>query len=330
MNVVHRTLLDWAAGLPLPPGAQLLGPARAAARDQVLAELRAEAAEIKARHAAGDPGWTALLRGTVTEAVARHRVLVRALGQGRLRRGLARLDGVMPTERVELMDRDDVPEAVRSAILETLERTHGWIGTFERAYDLLGPFLYPAGLGARPTRLLDIASGHGAFPVAIAQISAARVEALEVTASDINPDYLPLTARRAAAAGVVLENRLLDALGSPLPVGEWDIITCSNALHHFGPGDTAVLLARAIPAARRAVVLLDPYRAASSAPVGVAIFALLGGGRPGMHDTLVSIRKSFVLEEVELIAALTPGAEAASVRFTAPGWWSLVVAQPEA
>ena len=132
---------------------------------------------------------------------------------------------------------------------------------------------------------------------------------VEFTASDIHREYLDLGATRARQAGLASRFELQDALDlSNLKAGDYDVITCTQSLHHFGPGQIAVMFSEASRIATRGVVFIDGARSALTAAAVVGLGLLMFRHRPFAHDALVSFRRFFVPEELALIARLCPGA----------------------
>ncbi len=297
-------------------------------RRQVLVELLAEAApRVASLRAAWDDDRAAArgeLRDLVDALLPRMRaeVLRRAAAASWPRRLCGAVDGRMPVDTVELMDRDDVDDAVKERIITDLDRVQERIGTYDRLLDVAAPYLSPGSSG-RPLRWLDVASGHGGLPLWLARRAASEGPRLEVTASDVNPAFVRLVRERASREGVRVEARVLDALAMDIEPGSFDIVTCTAAIHHLSPGQVAVLYAEAARVARRGVVFLDGYRSPTQLGVALGLFAVSGASRGALHDCAVSVRKMFVPEELGLLAACTPGAERAVAAWVPPGWSAL-------
>lgn len=310
--------------LPQPPGAAWLRALRERVTDDLLAEHRLEVAGVAELWRDGQPERRERLRGLVDRLVTEHRRRVVAEARGPVERPLALLDARLPTDETELMDREDFPRELRERSLQHLDRTiHRVVGSYERAFALVLPWVEAAAGGGAPGSVLDIASGHGGFPVALWTLARRHGLALDVTASDLSADYLRGAADKAARAGVPLATLRLDALAPDLSAASFDIVTCTNSLHHFGAGGIAVLYAEAARIARRGVVFLDPCRASTFGVVAAALYTATGGPRAGTHDAWLTIRKALVPEEVRLLAACTPGAERAQVRWVPPVWWAM-------
>ena len=104
-----------------------------------------------------------------------------------------------------------------------------------------------------------------------------------------------------------------------LAPGSYDVLTCMQSLHHFSPGQVAVMFSEAARVAARGVIFLDGTRSALAA-VGLGGLGLFRYRDPDfVHDALVSFRRFFVAEELELLAQLGPWGGGASARWIAPG-----------
>lgn len=125
-----------------------------------------------------------------------------------------------------------------------------------------------------PTRVLDVAAGHGLFGIALAT----RNPALEVTALDW-PNVLQVAAENAAKAGVAARVHLRpgDALRADLGA-DYDLVLLPNIVHHFDEDATTTLFRRAHaalrPGGRVVVVEMVPDEDRSGPPTSV-LFALV-------------------------------------------------------
>lgn len=121
-----------------------------------------------------------------------------------------------------------------------LEYAHAMAPLFVGASESLADLLLAR--GPAPTRVLDVAAGHGLFGLALAR----RVPELTVTALDW-PSVLPEAAARATAAGVAPRFRTIagSAFTAPLD-GPYDVVIVANFLHHFDAATNARLLQRLV------------------------------------------------------------------------------------
>jgi len=305
---LQRVAARAAALVPDPPALARLS----ALRGEVLDELtRERAADLDRAVTAGRDAYTALAASLVREH--RRRVVARASGLLSL---AARLDARLPTGATEHVDDPALPAARRRAVIADVDRFNRLLGSYVRFLDLLAPLL-PDGGGT----VLDVASGHGCFPLALAAHARDRGLRLRVIASDLRDEYLAIGRAKGDPS---VEFRALDALalrGAFAP-GEVDVITCTQSLHHLDAALVAGFLAEALATAP-GVLFVDAGRAAS-AVAGAAALSLVGTGDPVfVHDAVVSVRRAFVREELALIARCVPGGERVEAIDVRPGFVAL-------
>lgn len=322
-----------AIGRPTPTTAAL-ARARARAADRALEarapELRALAARF-ATEARGDaPEITTAkneLSKLAAEALTDMRREVDADAAG-LRAPLGALDRLWrETSTVELIDRPDFDQGDRVRLMTHLDEMNVTLGAYASFLDVLRPHLAPD----RPTRILDLAAGHGGFLLEVAHLAEQEGLELELVASDIADEYLEIGRRHAEERGLAVRFVVQDALDTTnLGKDAFDLVVCTQSLHHFPPGLVAVLTHEALRIASRAVVLIDGARSKSNA----ALIPLLGVLRyrdlPFAHDSWVSLRKFFAPEELGLLARAgalaTDGAERTiEARFLPPGHLAVVL-----
>lgn len=284
------------AGPPLP--VRVLAPLRREAMERAVVEYGARAAAA---------GTGAELAEVAEAALAemRRSVASGARERGGLAWGLARADVAWADgEGEEYLDDPALDEDLRHDIMDCLDRFNLFLATYDRFFDSLRPLLRPDGC----TRVLDLAAGHGGFAREAAR--RCRAEGLNVhfTATDLKGEYLDMGRTLAEAEGLPVDFAIQDALDlSNLEPGAFDVIMCTQSLHHFPPGLIARMSAAATAMAGRGVLFVDGCRGVR-AGLGAVVF---GTARlkslAWVHDAWVSLRKCFVPEELELLVRL--GAE---------------------
>jgi SAM-dependent methyltransferase len=315
--------------IPQNPLFRVLSTERAHLVDEICAARRAEIARVQASYlAAGKKrGRRSPAREQAEQALAaladdliaelRHKVVRRAASP--LLRLAAELDARLPTAAPEHMDRSDFDESARLATVREVDRWSRTFGSYQLFIELLAPLLTA---GRKTLTVLDVASGVGGFPVALATALGAAAK-VRIISSDVKPEYAQAGARLAAERGLpnltfmTMDGyRLADGLGQRTI----DVVTCTQALHHLGAGGTALLLGQALAVARRGLLFVDLTRSLT----GFLAFNALGwlGGLDGIfrHDAVLSMRKAFVPEELALIARCVPGGERLEAFHVAPGF----------
>jgi precorrin-6B methylase 2 len=166
--------------------------------------------------------------------------------------------------------------------------------------------LLQPGLSSRSSpKVLDIAAGHGAFGVAVAQaFPGAHIYALDWA------NVLQVAQERAQAMGVAERYHLLPGSAFEVEYGSgYDAILLTNFLHHFDPAENEALLKKAHAALHPGgqVVILEfvPNEDRVSPPVP-ALFSLtmLGSTPRGEAYTFAELEKmcrKAGFEEVKLV-----------------------------
>jgi SAM-dependent methyltransferase len=297
-----------------------LGALRSRAVSQVLAEVRPQTGALAAGLAAGEEGARAELAAAAESALAAMRAAVRreARRAGPGKATLAGLDRLWsrPDAR-EHMDDPGLDPGRRSRILAALDHFNAALGSYEIFVDLLRPLLRQGG----PTRILDLASGHGGFALAAARVARAEGLALAITASDLRREYLDLGEAAARREELPVRFRVQDARDlSGLAAERFDVVTSTQSLHHLPPGLVAVTFEAAVRAAARGVVFVDGCRSLRTG-FGLGLFNSLRYRHGAfVHDTWVSARRFYVPEELELLARIGPWGDGVEARWAAPGF----------
>ena len=323
---VERRSARLSRKLPPPPFLnQLTSVEHAIARDMLVQhadDIQAAGYEFltslaEARRGHGEPR-TAPMELIAERLISEVRARMECMPWDRPLLGLvARLDQRMPTSVREFMDDTRLAKSTRRRLVPALDRHTRRAGDYLVLVDLLAPLLAPE-LG-EPTTVFDIGSGPGGFPIALARTT----PNVRVVASDIDTDYLALGRARAKRLGLrdVVEFRRVDAFRLPSELQDQrpDVISCTRTLHHFGARGTTRLLALSLQTARRGVFFIDIVRSISR--MLMAAGAGIGSGnRRFTHDAVVSVRKSFSLVELYLIASCVPGGDHLEIFYAAPAY----------
>jgi 2-polyprenyl-3-methyl-5-hydroxy-6-metoxy-1,4-benzoquinol methylase len=241
------------------------------------------------------------------DLAAQHRLATgtaRALGQLRDIGGRsARIDALVRSDRLEFLDRDDVPAWGKRLGMRMLARFNQVAGSnkvfrseIERA---LGPM--------SEAHIYDLAAGTGGFGLWLDASPPAEIT-LRVTSSDLEPEYVDIGRTWAAAANAGVRFEVRDALDLA-DAGDVDLFLCIQASHHLGAARIVRMVHGAIHQASRGILIIDAYRSAGVAlAVGAASCALMPMPM-FMHDAMLSVRRSFTPAELALLAHLAGAGE---------------------
>jgi 2-polyprenyl-3-methyl-5-hydroxy-6-metoxy-1,4-benzoquinol methylase len=287
-----------------------LAPHRSRAMRRTIEAYAPRLAPLTEAVRARDPEAIARYDALVGEAVdqMRHsRVGEREDGGPRAARDvlLGAIDERLYRDRPELMDDPSFPEDERTASLDVLDRFNRCTGIYETVRVSIEPLVARAErAGRRPVRVHDVASGHGGLALYLAETMGDRI-AME--ASDIRSEYLDLGRAQAAERGLAVDFSIEDALAPDgLARRGVDVITCTQALHHFPPGMIARMMGETARAARVGACFVDGERSWTSYGLLLLTGVLYGRSYTFLHDATVSIRRMFYEEELALVAALAP------------------------
>ncbi|MBI2060081.1 MAG: methyltransferase domain-containing protein [Nitrospirae bacterium] len=209
--------------------------------------------------------------------------------------------------REEHMDDPALDPQVRTGLVKGLDRLNRAIGTYFFFFRAMEKHLHPLPDGQ--LSVLDIGSGHGAFPIRLARKGKLGRHVLRVVGSDVVPAYVEAATAEARKNKSPVEFRTIDALKLDQLEDRFDVITCTQAIHHFPPDFLAELMARARANARKSVFFFDARRAPGSvAGVATATY-LLTRNAMLVHDGIVSVRRMYSPAELELLARCAPGGE---------------------
>lgn len=300
------------------PSIGLLADARRTAADTVLARHRDEARALAARLDAGDreaaEAYGALADRALEEM--REEVIRRARSLGIAEHVTASLHARFGrTDEQEYLDDIALDRGMRVRLLATLDSFNTVVGNYRAFFRAMEPLL----AADRPTRILDLAAGHGGFALEATRIARERGIPIEMTATDLVPEYLALGEEAARREGLPVRFAVQDALDlSNLRAGEHDILICTQSLHHFPPSMNARIFREATRIAGRGVVLIDGCRSLVQGMLAPVLGVVRYRDSAFAHDAWVSCRRFYAPEELRLIASLAVPDEPVEAKWMRP------------
>lgn len=204
-------------------------------------------------------------------------------------------------DQPELMDEPGLPDAEVADAYRVLRFINRRLGNLRSLRRELERSLRddPFEDGARIS-LLDVGSGSGDVPAALAEWLARRGVAVTPVALDRDP----MAAFLAAKGGVAVVRG--DALRLPFPERSIDLVTAVKFAHHFRGEGLARLVSELTRVARRRVVVLDIRRHWVAYWGFVAWSLAMTRNRLVRHDGPVSVLRGFTPDELSLLAAGSP------------------------
>ena len=161
----------------------------------------------------------------------------------------------------------------------------------------------------REVTILDLATGSGDIPLAIARWARRRRRAVRVVASDLSEEILADAARLLADCPEV-ELARYDARAVPLPDGSFDVVLCALALHHFPP-EEAVATLREMDRLGRYGFVLNDIRRGMPGFLAAWVSSRVGTrNRLTRHDMPLSVLRAYTPAELRELLARAGIAEA--------------------
>jgi SAM-dependent methyltransferase len=198
------------------------------------------------------------------------------------------------------------PEKLK--LVQALHRMNSMMMIYGRYIEILEPlFSEIAGATGKQVRLLELASGSGGLAFAIAEYAQKNRLNISVKASDIIPEFVSAGNRHAEERRLPVTFRLINAFDMHhLGPDEFDIVVISQSMHHFTPGQLALMIAQAKQHTTTAFVGIDGHRSMLLLG-GVPLVASLQGMIPFAQDGLTSARKFYSDLELDIITRIATG-----------------------
>ncbi|MDQ2680197.1 MAG: methyltransferase domain-containing protein [Candidatus Eremiobacteraeota bacterium] len=153
-----------------------------------------------------------------------------------------------------------------------------------------------------PRTALDIGTGSSDIPLALVRDAARRGADLQITCLDSSAQILEIAARR---TGSPRSLHFVRGIGESLPFsdGQFDVVMCNLALHHFNP-KAAVALLREMRRVARVTPLLCDLRRSPLGFVGAYLFSrIVSNNRLTRHDAPLSSRRAYTPSEARELCA---------------------------
>lgn len=198
------------------------------------------------------------------------------------------------------MDEPGLDAAEHAAALRGLGR----INVLSRSATVLWPAITRL-VGERPgapLRVLDVASGGGHVPIALARLAARARLDVRIDGCDVSPSAIAFARQRASAYAYDVSFFRCDALTGSLPDG-YDVITSTLFLHHLDDAAAVDLLRRMRDAAGRMVMVDDLVRSRKGHALAWAGCRLLTTSKVVHHDGPVSVAAAFTVAEAADLAS---------------------------
>jgi len=251
------------------------------------------------------------------------------------------MDNIVRTDLQEYTDSPSVSARRKLRLVRGIHYLNTVLSIYRRYLDVLKPLIEEvAAIQNRPVRVLELASGYGEMSMYLAQMAHKKGIPVEVTGSDYIEHVVMDAERRASQRGLNLHFRTVNVLSMNglLDRGQYDIFLIIGSMHHFTPGQLAVMLAQVnkIATPGSFFVGIDIHRSFHMLfllPVLHLITAIVCFPAilpvvvlPDVfHDAWLSARKAHTLYELEQIARIAAPAATVTTAHVIPGLSALTV-----
>ena len=211
----------------------------------------------------------------------------------------------------ELMDDPAIDGTEHDHALAGLVRLNAWSRSHWLLWPRIAKTARQVNANGRTLRVLDVATGSGDGPIAMAR--RARREGINIdwTLCDVSAHALEVARARAAAADITVATVRCDLLREAIPARA-DIVINSLFLHHCDQATAQIALAR----------MKDLDRSRAGLALAWLGSRVLSRSRVVHYDALVSVRAAFTIEEARALAQ-SAGLAGAQFERAWPARWRL-------
>lgn len=232
------------------------------------------------------------------------------------------IDRFIRTDELEHMDDPSIPASKKLEMIRALDNMNNMMLLYPRYLSVIEPSIHEISRKKkRPARILELASGAGGFAFAIAGLAKRSSLPIEISGSDIVPEYVEYCNRTAEERKLPVSFSIINAFEmGALEIRSSDIILVSQSLHHFTPGQLARIIEQSRLHGASLFLGLDGHRGIDLL-AGVPLIAMLQGISILTLDGYTSARKFYSELELDLIAQIATGSNRHKIDF----FWPLTV-----
>jgi SAM-dependent methyltransferase len=193
----------------------------------------------------------------------------------------------------------DRPQPVSAELERTLKELE-FLNRHFGGHGLMRRFLKQWFRPGEEARVLDLATGGGDYPRVTAEWGRNHGVRMRIEGVDASPSIARI-ARIYSVGYPEIEYSVADALSFG-GRGEYDLVHCSLALHHFSDGDAVALLRRCRELSRRYVLVTDLERSRFTRIAVRFANLALRHGQITCEDGNTSARRAFTFAEADTLA----------------------------
>lgn len=208
--------------------------------------------------------------------------------------------GLARSDEQELLDEPALHGRHLPGTLADLRRINRWLGGTRLTLAALESLVGDRPLDP-PLAVLDVGTGGGDIPLAVARWAERRGRPIRVVATDAAPEILQIAA---AGAQPGVEFGLADARRLPFGDDSFDVALCSLLVHHFPPDEAVTVLSEMSRVSRIGIVVNDLVRGRLGHAGAWAVGHLLTANPITRHDAPVSARRAYKREDLRELGQL--------------------------
>lgn len=208
----------------------------------------------------------------------------------------------------EHMDEASTSGKEKLELIRALDRMNDMTLAYRHQIDLLEPLIREtSSRNNGPVRILELAAGSGGLSFALAGHARKLGIDIEITATDIVPETIEAGNLTASERGLPVRFLVMNAFDfATIEKNTIDLVIISQSLHHFTPGQLAMMIARSAEHGANAFIGLDGLRSLLLL-AGVPLVASLQGIPSFTGDGFTSARKFYSQLELGIIARIATG-----------------------
>ncbi len=200
----------------------------------------------------------------------------------------------------ELMDDPTLDPTEHARALDGLRRINAWTRNAALAWRAIRDVAQAQ--PDRPLRVLDVATGSADIPIGLLRHAEAQRITLHIDACDVSPTALEVAAANCARSAATVHLFRHDVLEDEI-LRPYDVVMCSQFLHHFNDDDVTEILVKMAAAATRRVVVVDLVRSRLNWLQVWFATRLLSRSQVVHFDGPQSIRAALTPGELQALAA---------------------------
>ena len=221
----------------------------------------------------------------------------------------------------ELMDDPALDPREHHAALAGLKRLNAWSKSARILWPSIAKLAVDVNAQGRPLRVMDVATGSGDGPMAMAKLARRQGLNINWTLCDCSSRALEVAQVNAHAIGERVNLLRVDLLREQLPARA-DVVISSLFMHHLDHDTGQTVMRTMASAADVAVGIADLDRSNAGLALAWIGSRMLTRSRVVHFDAIASVRAAFTLDEARAMAH-EAGLHGASVSRVWPARWRL-------